>query len=43
MESGVRDPELCTMISRAPMENSAENPRKKFKNILAVVRLSEQN
>ena len=30
MESGVRDPDLCAVISRAPIENSAENPRKKF-------------
>ena len=31
MESGVRDPELWTMISRPPMKNNAENPRKKSK------------
>ena len=30
MESGVHDPELWTVISHPPMENNAENPRKKF-------------
>ena len=30
MESGVRDPELCTVISRAPKENNTENLRKKI-------------
>ena len=30
MESGVRDPELWMVISRPPMKNNAENPRKKF-------------
>ena len=31
MESGVRDPELWTVISRPPMKNNAENPRKNSK------------
>ena len=30
MESGVHDPELWTVISRPPMKNNAENPRKKI-------------
>ena len=30
MESGVHDPELWTVISRPPMKNNDENPRKKI-------------
>ena len=30
MESGVRDPELWTVISRPSMKNNPENPRKKI-------------
>ena len=32
MESGVRDPELWTVISRPPMKNNAENPRRNLKH-----------
>ena len=31
MESGARDPELWMVISRPPMKNNAENPRKNSK------------